>query len=143
MPRLLLFCPCESVLFSQGDNASLIVILHTLILTLPPEVPDPIPENSATQMKWHVFAQWECAPAEVGQQFEQEIKMVGHDVVALNAISTFTPEAGRAILRSVANLTFFPLVPAGSYRLVLSLRRAGEQQWQESGTYPVEVQYQR
>lgn len=143
MPRMLLFCPCETVLFGQGDNASLIVILHKVQMTLPPEVPDPIPPNAAAPFKWQIFSQWECDPTEVGIRFEQQIKLARENAVVFESIADFIPEANKPIHRMVASLTFFPLAPAGNYRLILSLRQAGEQQWNKFGDYPFEIEYQR
>jgi hypothetical protein len=140
---MLLFCPCETVLFGQGDNASLIVIMHQLQLTIPAEVPDPIPANAAAPMKWQIFAQYECDPTDVGVRFEQQIKMVQGNITTLESIADFVPEANKPIHRMVASLTFFPLVAAGNYRLVLSLRKAEEQGWNKVGDYPFEVIYNR
>jgi hypothetical protein len=143
MPRMLLFCPCENVLVGQGENASLIVILHQVQMILPAEVPDPIPPNAAAPFKWQIFAQYECDPTDAGVKFEQQIKMVKGNTTTLESTADFVPEANKPIHRMIASLTFFPLVPAGLYRLVLSLRRAGEQEWGKVGDYPFEVTYQR
>ena len=144
MPRLLIFAPCENVLISQGSSASLIVILHRIDLS--GDIPEPIPENTATQMKWHIFAQWETEPEETGVKFEQKIEMSSKDgtmVPSIAGIAEFVPEAGKPVHRMIVNLTFFPIIPAGFYRLRLSLRRSDQQgEWIPHGDYPLEISYQ-
>src|SRR4051812_32414762 len=131
MPKILVFVPCEHVLIGQDNAASLIVLMHQFTLTPGADVPDPIPPNSATSMKWFIFAQWEAAPNEVGMTFEQKVQLVDRDnqQTGLQVIGEFIPEADKPLHRMIANLTFLPLLPAGDYRLQLFLRRAGAPMW--------------
>jgi hypothetical protein len=139
MPRLLLFAPCQRVLIGQDNLISLIEIMNEI--TLSGEIPDPLPERAATQMKWSIFAQWEASNEDIGQRFEQRIQMVRDDVVAFESMADFTIEAGKPVHRMVANLTFFPLVPGGAYRMLLSIRRSGTEEWEQAGDYPFNVIY--
>ncbi len=139
MPRLLAFMPCELVLIGQDNLVSLIQIMNEV--TLSGDFPNPLPPKAAMPLKWSVFAQWEASDEEAGQQFEQRIQMVRDDVMAFESMSNFTIEAGKPVHRMIANLTFFPLVSGGLYRMRLSVRRSGTEEWQQAGDYPFNVVY--
>jgi hypothetical protein len=141
MPKLLMFAPCETVLIGQDGNASLIVLLQQFMFQ---DRPDPIPPNTITQMKWHIFSEWEASPDEVGVSFEQKIELLnaaqevqGH----FQLMATFIPEAGKPLHRMIANLTFLPVISEGQYRLYLSIRRVGEENWVVVADYPLRISY--
>lgn len=146
MPKLSLFTPCENVILSQDNNASLIQLLSHIKLTLPPEVPDPIPPHSAAPMKWFIYAQWECSPDEVGIRFEQKIDMVnelGEAAADFQLLGSFIPEAEKPIHRMIASLVFIPLYPPGQYRLRVSIRRAGEERWNLAEDQRLDILHER
>lgn len=139
MPRLLVFLPCELVLLDQDNSVSVIHMMNEV--TLSGDFPDPLPARAAVQVRWSTFAQWEASAEEVGQHFEQRVQMVRDGVVAFENMSDFTIEAGKPIHRMISNFTFFPIVPGGAYRLGISIRRVGTEEWQECGDYPLTVVY--
>jgi hypothetical protein len=143
MPRLVVFVACENVLISQNTNtASLIVLLNEL--TTHATLPDPLPPNAATPMKWYIFSEWEINDEDIGVRFDQKISMSGPNgepVAGIENVSQFVPEQGKTIQRIVALLSHFPLLPAGRYHLNLSLLKAGEHEWKMKGEYPIAVSY--
>lgn len=140
MPKLLAFLPCENVLITQDQTVSLIQVMNKLMIS---GVPDPLPLNAATPIKWFLFAQWEIEPTDIGQSFDQRIRMVRGDFVGLEVIGNFTAEAGKNVHRMITNLSFFPLIPGGAYRFKLEIKRIGEGHgWEAQGEYPFEVEYQ-
>lgn len=140
MPKLLTFAPCDNVILGQDNSVSLIQIMNQLVVS--GDIPDPIPANSATQMRWFLFAQWEISPDEFGHDFQQRVRIVRAGQQLFEAFSDFTTEMGKNVHRMIANLTYFPLIPGGECRLQLAVRPAGENNpWQEAADYPMEIVY--
>ena len=140
MPRALLFAVCDNVLVGQDNSVSLIQITNQFLLS--GDIPNPIPPNSATQMRWYVFAEWEILEDEFEQDFEQRVRLMRDEQTMFETFSDFRTEQGKIIHRMIGGLTFFPLIPGGLYRMHLDLRRSGAQNpWQNAAQYPLEVIY--
>jgi hypothetical protein len=145
--KLLLFAPCERVLFERdGGAASLIIVLHRIQFGAE-EPPPPISRTAAVSMKWIVFAQWELEPGDREIDYHQKITLAAADGsvifsnIARLGLMDFEPQP---LHRMNANLDIFPVLPAGIYRLKLALAKsadASESEWIECGNYPLEVQY--
>ena len=76
MPKLLLFAPCDNVLLSgEMQSASLIIVLSEIVFQ--GNLPDPLPENAASPMRWSTFTQWKVDQSEVGTQYTQKVTLVG------------------------------------------------------------------
>jgi hypothetical protein len=97
-------------------------------------------------MKWFVFTQWEIAPDEAGQTFEQKFTLASEDgaTTVLQSRTDFVAEEGKQLHRIIGSFNFFPLLAAGHYRLKLYLRSRGQEQWgNEVASYPVEIILQK
>jgi hypothetical protein len=94
-------------------------------------------------LRWFVFSQWEFESSEAGLEFEQKIEMIGDDkdVPLIENIAAFTAQEGKPIHRMVAQLFAFPIVPSGWYRVHLSIRPKGGENWMRVGDYPIQVMY--
>ena len=140
MPRSLIFAPCDNVLLGQDNSVSLIQVLTQIVVS--GTVPDPLPENAGSPMRWFIFSQWEVFPEEVGVTFQQRLQIADDARVFYEAFSDFIPEAGKNVHRLIGALSFFPLIPGGKYRLRLAVRRAGDENpWQDAAEYPLEIIY--
>ena len=141
MPKLLIFAPCQTVLLTTDGNSSLINILHRL--TLKGELPAEIPADAIAPLKWCVFAQWEIMPEETGATFEQRIQFTGENANQLfEGVSEFTTLPEKPIHRVTANFEYMRLGPAGKYRLKLSWRRKGTEDWIGiEQDFPMEILY--
>ena len=136
MPRLILFAPCERVIFGYGDmSASLIIIIQEL--QVKKEVPK---DNTMIFHQFSVFSQWIKSPDDEGKTFEQKIAMAcGNEKPVLENISVIQMTTAR-LHRAVVTFRSFPALKAGEYDLTLSIRVQGESQWpQPIASYPINV----
>ena|ERR1700676_4828666 len=136
MPRLILFAPCERVIFGYGDmSASLIIIMQEL------QVKKEIPKDATIIFQqFSVFSQWIKSPEDEGKTFEQKITMAcGNEKPAVENISVFQMTAAR-LHRAVVTFRSFPALKAGEYDLSLSIRVQGESRWPPPiASYPMNV----
>lgn len=134
MPRLLLFTPCERVIFGVGDmSASLIVILQDLQITIP-QVPAPVAIRH-----FSVFSQWYKLEQDEGKTFEQRITLAhGDEKPVLENITSF--QMGNQWHRISANFQSFPVLKAVEYALSLSVRERGSTEWPAPiASYPINI----
>jgi hypothetical protein len=132
MPRLLLFAPCERVIFGHGDkSASLIIILQQL------QIQSEIPKDAMLIINFSVFSQWYRSSGDEGKIFEQRVALVsGNEKPILENITAF--QMTEKLHRIAANFSRFPTLEAGEYDLTLSIRPQGESQWsQPVASYPI------
>jgi hypothetical protein len=134
MPRLVLFVPCDRVIFGFGDmSASLIIILQDLQIANPPIV-SPIVFHH-----FSVFSQWYKLESDEGKTFEQRIALTyGEEKPLLENIATF--QMTQQWHRISANFQAFPPLKPVEYALTLSVREQGNSQWPSPiASYPINV----
>jgi len=135
MPRLLIFAPCDRVIFGTGDlSASLIMILHTLQIHS-----EATPSTASLLYRFSVFSQWYKSPDDEGKTFEQKVSLArGNENPILENITAFQMTAH--VHRIAANFQKLPPLTAGEYNLVLTVRVQGESQWsQPIASYPLNI----
>lgn len=135
MPRLLIFAPCDRVIFGMGDqSASLIMILHTL--QLHGEIP---PSTAPVLYRFSVFSQWFKSPSDEGKTFEQKVSLAyGRENPLLENVTAF--QMAGQMHRIVANFQRMPTMKAGECELTLAIRQQGESQWSEPiASYPINI----
>jgi hypothetical protein len=133
MPRVLIFAPCDRVIFGIGDQmASLIMILHGLTVHT-----EPVPIAGTTFSRFSVFTQWYKSSDDDGKTFEQKVSLaLGEADPILENISSFQMTA--KLHRIVANFQPLPAFKPGDYNLTLSIRTLGESQWSPPvASYPI------
>ncbi|HEY6945217.1 MAG TPA: hypothetical protein VI431_08750 [Candidatus Acidoferrum sp.] len=138
MPRLLVFAPCERVIFGQGDNsASLIVIIQQMQFQIP--AGQPIPPGAGAFAHFAIFSQWQRLPADTDKTFEQRLLLsVGNENPVFDAIAEF--QMTDRLHRVVANVPVMPVLHPGEYSLKIFVREKGQQNWGNFvGDYPLEV----
>lgn len=138
MPNLLIFAPCDNVLISKDTESVSLVVIMTQV-AFPGPLPENLPENPHAPMRWFVFSQWSLAEDEVGRIFEQRIQLTRGQQIFFSAEQAFEGQAERTHHRMVGAFNSFPLIPPGECQLVLSLREAGNEEWQTVSTYPLLV----
>jgi hypothetical protein len=135
MPRVLIFVPCERVIFGIGDqSSSLIVIINNLQFHT-----QAVPTNVVQLSRFSVFSHWYRSSGDEGKTFEQRVALAYMDEnpVLENVTSFQMPEQ---LHRIVVNFTKFPAMKIGEYALTLSIREQGEAQWSRSlASYPINV----
>jgi hypothetical protein len=141
MPRLLLFAPCDNVLVSRHTESVSLIVLFTEIKFVPPPAGTSLPEGTAAPMRWFIFSQWEILPDDIGVTFEQSVKMLNETGKQLFELEQeFRGEDGKPIHRVVIGVPGFPVTGGeGRFSLVISLRKKGENAWEEKGSYPLKV----
>lgn len=138
MPRLLLFAPCERVIFGQGDNsASLIVIVQQMQFQVP--AGQPIPPGAGAFAHFAIFSQWQRLPADANKIFEQRLSLsIGNENPVFDAIAEF--QMTERLHRLVANVPVMPVLHPGEYSLKLFIREKGQQNWGNPvADYPLEI----
>src|SRR5205085_5785340 len=97
-----------------------------------------LPEEAAIPVKWYTFSLWEKLDGEEGKNFEQRVTMVlpdGKQVMDMASTLDFKPHLRR--FRMVTMVVNFPLSPAGTCLLKLSVREVGQENWQEVAGYGI------
>jgi hypothetical protein len=138
MPRLLLFAPCEKVIFDKDANTvSLITILQDIAISVPSDVQ--IPEDAQAPMVWHALSMWYDESGGDGRQYEQKIELCGPDgKILTSTISQFTMSLSSN--RINARFVGFPVGQFGQYALKLSLRENKEgEEGVEVASFPLTV----
>jgi hypothetical protein len=134
MPKLVLFAPCDRVIFGYGDmSASLIIILQDLKLFNV--------QNTAPLVFHHfsVFSQWYKSEGDEGKIFEQKIALTyAAENPVLENITTFQMTAQWH--RISTNFQKFPVLKPIEYALTLAVRGQGDSVWPPPiGNYPINV----
>jgi hypothetical protein len=135
MPRLLLFAPCDRVIFGIGDQAaSLILILHAL-----QTYSEPIPTPNNPLYRFSVFSQWYRTPGDEGKTFEQRVAMAcGSETPVLENITAF--QMPTQMHRIATHFNKLPPFKPGEYDLKILIRTQGEPQWsQPIAIYPMSI----
>jgi hypothetical protein len=142
MPQLLVFAPCEKVIFAQGENTpTLIALLGTITLSDPPSGMAP---ETVGPIRWAIFSQWTRQQTDGQDTFEQRIRLERDDgTVLLEHIASFSM-TGR-VHRIAARAGGFPVGAPGTVTLRLWLRNSTrDDDWGDSlATFPIEVVHAR
>lgn len=142
MPKLLAFLPCDRVIIANDNTTSLITILESININVPPGEEEKLPPNTQLPRAWQIFTLWEEIPAEKGQTWTQKLEFVRPDKEGAIQIATvpveFTEQAKRH--RTVVAIPFFPLLPAGASHVRTSLQREGQDEWVQYASYPILIE---
>jgi hypothetical protein len=136
MPNLILFAACESVVIAQNNSATLVSLLSEITFG---ELPAVVPDNAAAPFKWSLITEWEIIPTDAGKTWEQRIRLLNaRDEAKFEALTEFVTPNNK-IQRTIAGLSFFPIVPGGPYHLELAYRETGQADWIRAHSYPLFV----
>jgi hypothetical protein len=142
MPKLLAFLPCDRVIIANDNSTSLITLLETMNINVPPGEEEKLPANPQLPRSWQVFTLWEESPGERGQKFTQKLEFVRpdrKDAVQIAIVPVeFTERAKRH--RTIVAIPFFPLLPAGTSYVRTLLQLQGQDEWIEYATYPILIE---
>jgi hypothetical protein len=136
MPKPLLFVGCEKIILDAQGTATLVGVLQTLTVALPPNVV--VPKDAISPKEWGVFTMWTLTPEDSGVQFTQVIEMEWPDGrIFKKAEVPFKPEKG-AVQQTSASIIGFPIGQTGTLKLKTWLERDGRRLG-EIQIYPVSV----
>jgi hypothetical protein len=138
MPKLLIFAACEKVIIGQDNMPSLIGILQGLNI----HAPDPVPEDkpALVPLQWCAFSSWLNEGDEPNTTYEQRVVLFddsGSPVFENCTQFQMTKPQHRIYLTS----HLFPLLPEGTHRVLLFLRKVSEAAWTEVASYPLQVSH--
>jgi hypothetical protein len=134
----LIFAPCEKVIIDQQQNLTLVAVLQSLQIHLPPEA---IPPRATATFQWNVLTLWYREPGDENESFEQFIELLGPDgSVLAGARSPFRLE--KLSHRQVTAFPGFPVARGGGdYALKLYLRKEADKgDRTEVATFPLRVE---
>lgn len=142
MPKLLLFAACEKVILSSDEGtASLITVLESVNVSIPPDTP--IPPATMVPMKWSVFTLWRGEPGDDNRTYKQWIQLFLPGA-NLDLGATFEKmqdlDFSKMNQRIVLNITGFPVTQAGDCIVRLSLREGeAENPWRKCADWPINI----
>src|SRR5260370_21012886 len=140
MIRLLLFVPCEKVILAEGGQTSMIGVIEMVRVNVGNT---PLPPDALIPFKWSFLTLW-YRDEDVEQPilYQEQIRLIRPD----GTEAAFAGDAEFEVNNQFRNFRQYgdvPVLPAGmegEYLLKLSLRRSGEEQWQEGSTFPIVIQ---
>jgi hypothetical protein len=137
MPKLLVFAPCERVIYERDDNgASLITLLEGLTVTSD----EKLAEDAIMPIRWQIFTSWKIEEGEQGKDFEQRIVIIAPSgKQSEDNIATFHLQREYHHIRT--QIIGLPIGIAGVCLIKLSLREQGQEAWQELAEYPIIITY--
>lgn len=77
MPKLLIFAPCEKIIIDDQGNATLIVIMQNVSVSV--SEGSELPRDAVTPKEWAVFTLWQPMPEDAGQKFVQVLQALMPD----------------------------------------------------------------
>lgn len=130
--------PCEKALIGADNGLSLINVLQSVtVLTGSAGQEMDEATKAAARREWTVVSIWQREPGDEGQRFEQRMALIDAGGKAhMQGVTEF--ELTKTFHRLMGRIPGFPS-DAGEYTLVVSLKRADEQEWAQKGQYPLLV----
>lgn len=139
MPRLLLFAPCQKVLFSQEEKTISLISLVYGINAVNPNPDSVIPSGSVVPLPWNALAIWYRQPGEEGLRFKQKISLVsldGEELVSTEQEFTMEKETHQVY----SYIASFPIWKTGRSDLKLFLA-APNQEYEERASFPISIHH--
>jgi hypothetical protein len=137
MPNLLIFAPCEKIIFDDRANASLIILLNTLTVAAKGDAA--IPKEAISPKEWAVFTVWHPNEGDVGQEFVEFLQMLKPDGTEFKQAQVkFSFEANDKVAQVRMNIVGFPVGQTGPLTLNMWLEHHN-QRVGEIHSYPVVV----
>jgi hypothetical protein len=140
MPQFVMFAPCDNVLVS-GDHqsASLIVVLSMILF--PGPVPPELKVGDSVGMRWFGFTQYEIVPEDAGKVFEQRLILRSGDgkEYAESILQLPIADTSKLFMRTIVANPAMPYLAPGIARFHIFLRESGATNWNEMGTYPIQI----
>lgn len=122
---------------------SLITIFAGLNVSMLTEEYDKLPDDAVAPNTWQVVAKWsrEDDDDEEPAHWQQRIQVfTPSGRVSTDSVTNFDLVSNLGML-NILNVNGFPIKPLGRCKIMVSLRKAGDNDsaWQEIASYPVKV----
>lgn len=143
MLRLLLFVPCEKVIVAEKGQTSAVSIIETIRVQINPA--DPVPSDALIPFRWGLLTLWNRdETVSEPTRYQSLIRILRPD----GSDAGFEAESEFEVTTNFKNfrqhnddIPVFPAGQEGRYELKLFLRKAGEENWEERGVFPVIVEH--
>lgn len=138
MPKLLIFAPCEKLILSQENVASLISVMEAINVNVGADVP----ADAVLPIRWEVLTLWQRQPDDpVGTRYEQRLDVLRPDgVIVSNTISGFEIFEQATNYRNIASLFGLPIGQQGRCSIKLFLRVVNQDsEWGEIAEYSIAI----
>jgi hypothetical protein len=131
MPKLLAYLPCEKVVVEdESRNISVLSILETVTVTLPPGAPAPA-KKASIGMPWAVFTLWQKEKGESGG-FESKSVLMSPEGELLAETPVANLDFGASTRQQVINrMAGFPIWTPGTCQLKLMVRTSRDGAFRE------------
>jgi hypothetical protein len=138
MLKQLIFAPCEKVILSTDNTASLISVAESIQVSVPADMP----ADALVPLQWTVLSLWyRQQTTDTPIEFEERVDVVRQDgSVATGATSKFTVSDAHLMYRTLASFAVFPIGQSGVVLVKNRIRQINpETEWIASSEYPVQV----
>lgn len=142
MPHLLLFAPCQKAIIDKSDGSiSMIGLVQGF--TAQQETDEPIPANAVVPVPWSAVIVWQKEASDEGRVFEQKLVIVAPEGGLQPDPIVVSFKMENRIHQLTLNGSAFPMGVRGEYKLSLSLRDVGNDDWQHLKDYPLIIEHIR
>jgi len=138
MLKLLIFAPCETIILSKDDNASIINVLETVRVNIKGD----LPAAALIPFKWSLMTLWKRDDTvDTSIEYEQHIQVLRRDdTVAAEGRNTFTVSSQHLMYRLLAHFPVFPIGQPGQVLVKGRIRQVNpETEWQDIAEFPLQV----
>jgi hypothetical protein len=140
MIRLLLFAPCEKLLYTEeSGNSSLISILESIIVS--GAITEELQPNAGLPMKWVGVCLWNrTEELEEPVDFDAKIDLIAPNGEAvIGGTVKFTISNDYANFRNTINFPIIPIGQSGVYSLKLNYKKSVSEEWEQAGEFPLQI----
>lgn len=143
MLRLLLFVPCEKVIVAENGQTSAVGIIETIRVQM--DAADPVPSDALIPFRWGFLTLWSRDESiNEPTRYQSQIRILRPDGsdAGFQAESEFEVTVNFKNFRQHNDqIPVFPAGQEGRYELKLFLRKAGEEEWEQRGLFPIIVEH--
>ncbi len=142
MIRLLLFAPCERLLFSEQNspsNTSLITVLESLSVRGEPT--EEIRPDAALPKKWLAVALWHrTQEVEQPTVYQSKCELYAPDgQMLMGGNVEFTVSNEFMNFRNTVNFPVIPIGQSGIFSLKLFYKQSDAETWEQAGDFPLRI----
>ena len=132
MPKLLAYLPCEKVVTEQGsNNVSIISLLETINVIVPPNAPPP-PPNSVIPIAWTIFSLWQREEGDTGEfQCKSVVTSPNGETLLEGSPARWRFENANFRQQIIEKITGFPIWTPGPCQIKMNLKKPGDSDFHE------------
>ena len=141
MLKLLIYAPCEKVIISDDQTASIISVMETVNVNVAAE----IPPDALAPLRWNIISLWR-KDEEISDpiEIEERTDVLRPDgSVATGGTTKFTVTTEHLMYRTLLQLAIFPIGQQGIIKMKCRIRQVNpETEWTDFAEFPVLVTHQ-